>query len=182
MTDIYIRPKDKVENYLEKLIKQYGTCNCTESSGLRSRYYTINTKVLRISDHVGVGNDAYVSIIVPSFRNSEEQYIIHAHKSGQISVVSYEKVKELVRSFFYLSSIFSEVSVNRDNEIKSDVNEENGMKKLMLQLKELEKYKNKAKSKEKLILGIPITEFSEAQLKPIIGVVNKVKKQIENKK
>ena len=47
---------------------------------------------------------------------------------------------------------------------------------------ELEKFKNKANSKEKLIMGIPVTEFTEAQLKPIVGVVNKVRKQLENKK
>lgn len=182
MADLYVRPKDKLETYVERLMKQYGICNCTESAGLKSRYYTINSKVLRISDHIGSSSDAHVSIIVPAFRDTDQQYIIHAHRSGQISVVPYEKVKEVVRSFFYLSSIFAEVVVGRGiNEVGEDKEEKCNVNKLITQFKELERYKNKAKSKEKTILGVPVTAFSEAQLKPILGVVNKVKKQLEKK-
>lgn len=178
-TELYVRPLDKVERYLEKQMKSQTGCECTESAGLRSRYYTINGRVLRVSDHVGTSSNAHVTIIVPSFRSNDQQYVIHAHNTGQISVLTYDKVKDLVRSFFYLSSIFGEVTSTK--EIETDKKEENNVIKVVEKFKELEKFKNKANSKEKLIMGIPVTEFTEAQLKPIVGVVNKVRKQLENK-
>ena len=174
MANIYIRPKDKIERYLDSLTKKYGSC--TMSAGLRSRYYTIDNKVLRISDHIGAHNDAHMSIIVPSFRNSDQQYIVHAHNCGQISIVPYEKVKELVRSFFYLSAIFGEVIIQRDGNIGDDKAEKANIDKLMEKLHKLEEYRNKAMSKEKMILGLPMENFQKGQLETILNVVNKVKK------
>jgi hypothetical protein len=174
MANIYIRPKDKIEKYLDSLTKKYGSC--TMSAGLRSRYYTIDNKVLRISDHIGAHNDAHMSIIVPSFRNSDQQYIVHAHNCGQISIVPYEKAKELVRSFFYLSAIFGEVILQRDGTIGNDKEEKTNIDKLMEKLHKLEDYRNKAMSKEKMILGLPMENFQKGQLETILNVVNKVKK------
>ena len=174
MANIYIRPKDKIEKYLDSLTKKYGSC--TMSAGLRSRYYTIDNKVLRISDHIGAHNDAHMSIIVPSFRNSDQQYIVHAHNCGQISIVSYEKAKELVRSFFYLSAIFGEVIIQRDGNIGDDKAEKANIESLMKRLHQLEDYRNKAMSKEKMILGLPMENFQKGQLETILNVVNKVKK------
>ena len=174
MANIYIRPKDKIEKYLDSLTKKYGSC--TMSAGLRSRYYTIDNKVLRISDHIGAHNDAHMSIIVPSFRNSDQQYIVHAHNCGQISIVPYEKAKELVRSFFYLSAIFGEVILQRDGTIGNDKEEKANIDKLMEKLHKLEDYRNKAMSKEKMILGLPMENFQKGQLETILNVVNKVKK------
>lgn len=174
MANIYIRPKDKIERYLDSLTKKYGSC--TMSAGLRSRYYTIDNKVLRISDHIGAHNDAHMSIIVPSFRNSDQQYIVHAHNCGQISIVPYEKAKELVRSFFYLSAIFGEVILQRDGNIGDDKAEKANIENLMKRLHQLEDYRNKAMSKEKMILGLPMENFQKGQLETILNVVNKVKK------
>lgn len=174
MVNIYIRPKDKIERYLDSLTKKYGSC--TMSAGLRSRYYTIDNKVLRISDHIGAHNDAHMSIIVPSFRNSDQQYIVHAHNCGQISIVPYEKAKELVRSFFYLSAIFGEVIIQRDGNIGDDKAEKANIENLMKRLHQLEDYRNKAMSKEKMILGLPMENFQKGQLETILNVVNKVKK------
>ena len=179
MANTYIRPKDKLENYVELLMKKYG--NCSTSMGLRSRYYTIDNKVLRISDHIGANNDAHVSIIVPAFRNTGQQYIIHAHKSGQISIVPYEKAKEVVRSFFYLSSIFGELALDRNAEIGNDIEEKNNMTNIFKQLKELEKYRNKAIDKGKSVLGVPIGEFTKGQLNSITALVDQVKKKLEAK-
>lgn len=158
-------------------MKKYG--NCSVSMGLHSRYYTVNHKVLRISDHIGVTNDAHVSIIVPSFRSDDQQYIIHAHKNGQISVVPYEKVKEMIRSFFYLSSIFGEMTTDRGCVVGDDKEEKANVNKLMEKLSELEKYRNKAISKDKMVLGIPLTKFQKGQVDSIVAIVNKVKRQIE---
>ena len=132
MANTYIRPKDKIEKYLDTLVKKYGSC--TMSAGLRSRYYSIDNKVLRISDHIGAHNDAHMSIIVPSFRSTDQQYIVHAHNCGQISIVPYDKAKELVRSFFYLSSIFGEVIINREGIIGDDKEEKTNVEKLMKKL------------------------------------------------
>jgi hypothetical protein len=132
--------------------------------------------VLRISDHIGAHNDAHMSIIVPSFRNSDQQYIVHAHNCGQISIVPYEKAKELVRSFFYLSAIFGEVIIQRDGNIGDDKAEKTNIENLMKRLHQLEDYRNKAMSKEKMILGLPMENFQKGQLETILNVVNKVKK------
>jgi hypothetical protein len=180
MANTYIRPKDKIEKYLDTLAKKYGSC--TVSAGLRSRYYSIDNKVLRISDHIGAHNDAHMSIIVPSFRSTDQQYIVHAHNCGQISIVPYDKAKELVRSFFYLSAIFGEVIINRDGEIGVDKEEKTNVDELMKKLHKLEDYRNKAISKEKMILGLPMDSFQKGQLKTILNVVNKVKRTLlENK-
>jgi hypothetical protein len=164
---VYIRTKDKIEKYADSLMKKYG--NCELSSGLRSRYYTINGKVLRISDHIGSHNDAYVSIIIPSF-DTGGNYILHAHNGGQVSIVDYEKVKEVVRSFFYLSSFFCEVGADRRNEVNGDgerIEETYNFNKMVKKLEELEVYKKKANKKTKTILGLPMDSFSEKQLKQI---------------
>ena len=163
----YIRPKDKIERYIDSLAKKYGKCEF--SSGLQSRYYTIQGKVLRISDHIGVHNDAYVSIIVPSF-NTGDNYILHGHNSGQISILDYEKMKELVRSFFYLSNIFGEVGSDRSAEVTGmaeQLSEKNAVDRKLKELEKLEEYKKKANTKSKTILGIPMDTFTAGQLKQI---------------
>jgi len=170
---MYIRKKDKIEKYIESLIKKYG--NCSFIGGTQSRYYYIGSKCLRISDHIGANSSGHVSIIIPQHKEAENQYIIHGHSSGQISVIDYEKVKELVRSFFYLSSIFSDVTPNR-----TDVNKECDEQKKSIQqfnqalknIENLEFYKGKAS--DKTIMGVPLSYFSEGQIKSINDMANKI--------
>ena len=178
MAKVYIRPKDKIERYVDFLIKKYGKCEF--SAGLKSRYYTIQGKVLRISDHIGVHNDAYVSIIVPSF-NTGDNYILHAHNGGQISVVDYEKAKEIVRSFFYLSSIFSEVGTNRVDitGLEEQLIEKKAIDKMMKEFQKMEEYKKKANTKDKTILGLPMDSFTSGQLKQIMLYINQNKEKTE---
>ena len=174
----YIRPLDKIERYVELLAKKYD--NCELSFGLKSRYYTIGNKILRISDHVSSASDAYLSIIVPSF-STGGNYVLHAHNGGQISVVDYEKAKEIVRSFFYLSSIFVTTIEDRSENIsdKGEIaNERHNAGKLIKELTDLEKYKKKSDSRTKTVLGVPIGMFTKGQLKSIQSFVN----QVENKK
>ena len=178
MAKVYIRPKDKIERYVDLLIKKYGKCEF--SAGLKSRYYTIQGKVLRISDHVGVHNDAYLSIIVPSF-NTGDNYILHAHNGGQMSVVDYEKAKEIVRSFFYLSSIFSEVGANRLDitGLEEQLTEKKAIDKMMKEFQKMEEYKKKANTKSKTILGLPMDSFTSGQLKQIMLYINQNKEKTE---
>ena len=179
MAKVYIRPKDKIERYVDSLTKKYGKCEF--SAGLKSRYYTIQGKVLRISDHVGVHNDAYVSIIVPSF-NTGDNYILHGHNGGQISVVNYEKAKEIVRSFFYLSSIFCEVGADRSLEVTGEFEQNTEKVNVSKMLKDMERFhklKKEADKKNKTVLGISIDSFTKGQRKTILSFIKQIEEKTE---
>ena len=174
-----IRQKDKIEKYLDSLSLKHGGCEI--STGTKSRYYKVSGKTLRVSDHIGVHSEAYVSIIVPSFRENTGQYIIHGHNCGQISVVDYEKVKEIARSFFYLSSIFGEVSVSR-TDVGSDGTQEEEIKKMNKLIKaceELEEVKGKVKAKGLTVLGVPANSFTKGQLNTIETFIKQIGKKVE---
>jgi hypothetical protein len=180
MAKVYIRPKDKIERYIDIISKKHNSCEF--SSGLRSRYYTISGKVLRISDHIGTHNDAYISIIIPSF-NTGNNYIIHAHNGGQISIVDYEKAKEIVRTFFYLSSIFCEVGADRTTEVtglEEKLTEKKSIDKMIKDLQKLDEYKKKSNVKSKTILGLPMDNFTSGQLKQIMSYINQNGDKVED--
>lgn len=100
-----MRPKDKIEKYLDRLIKKHNGL-LVESEN--SRYYSVKGRVLRISDHVGKNSDGNLSIIFDS--SDQGHYIVHGHTSGNISVLNYEQVKEFVRSFIRTSYLFTDIS------------------------------------------------------------------------
>lgn len=100
-----MRPKDKIEKYLDRLIKKHNGL-LVESE--YSRYYSIKGRVLRISDHVGKTSDGNISIIFDS--SDQGHYIVHGHTSGNVSVLNYEQVKELVRSFVRTAYLFTDIS------------------------------------------------------------------------
>ena len=99
-----MRSKDKIEKYLEKLVKQH---NGEYAESSKSRYYSIRGRILRVSDHVGI-NSGNISILLDN--SDQGHYIIHGHTSGNISVLNYEQTKEFVRSFITCSFIYSDVS------------------------------------------------------------------------
>ena len=172
-----IRQKDKIEKYLDSLVLKHGACNI--STGVKSRYYKIGGKVLRVSDHIGAHSEGQVSIIVPSFREKNSQYIIHAHNSGQISVVDYEKVKDIARSFFYLSSIFGEIVVNRED-VNDDCSQQKAevhkMNRLIKKLEKFDKLKEKADDKGLKVLGVPVSKFTKGQLSAINALIKQAQK------
>lgn len=100
-----MRPKDKIEKYLDRLIKKHNGL-LVESE--RSRYYSVKGRVLRVSDHIGKTSDGNLSIIFDS--SDQGHYIVHGHTSGNISVLNYEQVKEFVRSFIRTSYLFTDIS------------------------------------------------------------------------
>ena len=100
-----MRQKDKIEKYLDRLIKKY---NGTLQESEFSRYYSIRGRILRISDHVGKSSDGNISIIFDS--SDQGHYIIHGHTSGNISVLNYEQTKEFVRSFIRTSFLFKDLN------------------------------------------------------------------------
>lgn len=100
-----MRPKDKIEKYLNRLIKKHkGVLQESE----KSRYYSVRGRILRVSDHVGKTSDGCISIIFDS--SDQGNYIIHGHSSGNISVLNYEQTKEFVRSFVRTSFLFKDLS------------------------------------------------------------------------
>lgn len=100
-----MRPKDKIEKYLDRLIKKHN--GALQESEL-SRYYSVRGRILRVSDHVGKQSDGCISIIFDL--SDQGNYIIHGHSSGNISVLNYEQTKEFVRSFIRTSFLFKEIS------------------------------------------------------------------------
>lgn len=101
-----MRPKDKIEKYLDRLIKKHN--GYLQESEL-SRYYSIRGRILRVSDHVGKSSDGNISIIFDS--SDQGHYIIHGHASGNISVLNYEQAKEFVRNFARTSFLFKDLTV-----------------------------------------------------------------------
>ena len=100
-----MRQKDKLEKYLDRLIKKHNGTLCESE---KSRYYSVRGRTLRISDHVGI-HSGNVSIILDN--SDTNHYIIHGHTSGNISVLTYEQTKEFVRTFVQCSYIYTEVGV-----------------------------------------------------------------------
>ena len=100
-----MRQKDKIEKYLDRLIKKY---NGTLQESELSRYYSIRGRILRVSDHVGKSSDGNISIIFDS--SDQGHYIIHGHVTGNISVLNYEQTKEFVRSFIRTSFLLKDLN------------------------------------------------------------------------
>ena len=108
-----MRPKDKIEKYLDRLIKKHNGL-LVESEN--SRYYSVKGRVLRISDHVGKNSDGNISILFDS--SDQGHYIIHGHGSGYISVLNYEQTKEFVRSFVRTSYLFTDIALCPKEEVR----------------------------------------------------------------
>lgn len=113
-----MREKNKIEKYLDTLIKKH---NGTVSRSDRSSYYFVKGRVLRVSDHVGKNSTGNISII---FDNGDsDNYIIHGHSSGLITILNYKQLKEFVRNFVILNFIYNEMNMNNVSisEISKDV-------------------------------------------------------------
>lgn len=178
--NINMRKKDKVERYLDKLMAQYPGCTVIEAE--KSRYYHVNGRVLRISDHIGTNSSGNMSIIIPGFA-AGGNYILHAHTSGQISIVTYDGVKDIVRSFFFMSAMMHEIvqnNINLEVDKRDKFNSNEEVMKLKKSVKELTKYKEnmskKAKTAANSVLGVPKGEFEEKHLQVIEAIIDKMKK------
>lgn len=101
-----MRSKNKIEKYLDKLIKKH---NGVLVESEKSRYYSVRGRILRVSDHVGINSSGNVSILLDN--SDQGHYIIHGHTSGNISVLNYEQTKEFVRSFVQCSFIYADISI-----------------------------------------------------------------------
>lgn len=194
-----LREKDKLEIYLTKLVSAEGG---SVIEARHSSYYNLRGNVLRISDHIGKNSSGNLSIIIPGHApNKRTDYIVHAHSSGEISILDYEKVKELARTFVWLASTFNDMlqpDFKFEIEAKEKfekVLEEKGITKEMERLKKIEERFNKMLPKYKelkehsktlddvqkdirdYIFGVHKSIFTEGQLASIMNTVTNVAKK-----
>ena len=124
---------DKIDKYLKRF-----TSNVEYST--RSRYYTLPTGVVRVSDHVGRNSNAVISIII----TNKNDYILHKHSSGELSNISYNDLKKLVKSLAEYGSLFSnDGNLHIINELRSDIrNKDIVIKDLKTDNSKLNRFKN----------------------------------------
>jgi hypothetical protein len=124
---------NKIDKYLKRFTSnvEYGT---------RSRYYTLPTGVVRVSDHVGRNSNAVISIII----TNKNDYILHKHSSGELSNISYNDLKKLVKSLAEYGSLFSnDGNLHIINELRSDIrNKDIVIKDLKTDNSKLNRFKN----------------------------------------
>ena len=82
---------------LDKYIRRFSS-EVRESD--RSRYYKVNSRVIRVSDHLGVKSDGVYHIII-----RPNGYILHHPKTGTINIMNYEQVKSFIRTLPFLPSV-----------------------------------------------------------------------------
>lgn len=95
-----MKTKNKVEQYIERYCKQLITKTVYSD---RSTYYHFGHRIIRVSDHVAFNSDGHLSIILDS--HDKEHFIVHAVSSGEISVVNYKELKEIIRTLRLLPAI-----------------------------------------------------------------------------
>lgn len=95
-----MKTKNKVERYIEIYCKKLIT-NTVYSA--RSTYYHFGHRIIRVSDHVALKSDGDLSIILDS--HDDEHFIVHAVHSGELSVVNYKELKEIIRVFRLLPAV-----------------------------------------------------------------------------
>jgi hypothetical protein len=177
------RKIDKVETYFKKLVKNAGG-EIIEAN--LSSYYNINGHVIRISNHIGKTSSGNMSVIIPNNNKEHGQYVIHVHATGEITVLDYPKVKELLRSFIYIGSVFNsivqdEFTFERDREIVSVQKELDELRQFKEKQKEI--IEKGEKDMKNYILGVPVSIFTSGQLNCIRSTVaNVVRKSIAGKK
>ena len=88
-----MKVKNKVEQYIERYCKQLITKTVYSD---RSTYYHFGHRIIRVSDHLAFKSDGHLSIILDS--HDKEHFIVHAVSSGEISVVNYKELKEIIRT------------------------------------------------------------------------------------
>ena len=92
--------KNKIERYIERYCRKMITKTVYSQ---RSTYYHFGNKCIRVSDHVALKSDGHLSIILDC--HDEAHFIVHAVITGEISVVTYEELKEIIRCMRLLPSI-----------------------------------------------------------------------------
>ena len=155
------RQKDKLERYIKRYIhaKDLRITECD-----RSTYYRFNDRTVRISDHVSKSSDGDVSIIFDS--SDKGYYIVHAAKTNELSVITYEEVKLLIKSISLMPPLVNLITQKLAPDKKDPINKPD--KKDLIN-----------KQDENFIMGVPKEAFTNDQLQGISVMVKKVKKKLK---
>ena len=184
------RKKDKIETYAAKVVEEHGGKVLIEKL---STYYNVNGRILRISNHIGTQSSGNISIIIPNYDSrgkTESNYIIHSHQTGEISIMDYEDVKELVRCYGKMSSIVHnpyQANFEFQFEVRDQFDarlEEGKINDELARLKKIEeKYNSLVENLKKNrvdeammdvlhpkeIYGVPISYFTDGQINSMKG-------------
>lgn len=97
-----------VDKYISKFASRIG-----ESISKRSRYYQIEDKIIRVSDHIGKHSDGIFQIIV-----KPNGYLIYHPGTGTINICNYRQVQEFIRtvSLFPVEHTTKQVLIVADND------------------------------------------------------------------
>lgn len=160
--------KNKLEKWLERYVKAK-RLGIVRSQ--RSTYYTLNSRILRISDHVAIHSDGDISIICDS--HDEEHFLVHAVKTGEISVLTYKEVKTLIRGIALLPSVMYIANAKTVETVKCDAecNVENTAEEKTNAIKQA----IKESAEKQLVLGVPIGRFKQGAQIIIHNMVKKLR-------
>jgi hypothetical protein len=127
----------------------------------------MNHRILRVSNHVALHSDGDLSIVQDS--HDSEHFLIHAVKTGEISVLTYEEVKTLIKGISLLPAIMHLANAKDETLVDCDNTEaENKMKLIQKTIEE--------SAHDKLVCGIPLHKFKPGAQDIIRNMVKKIKK------
>ena len=136
---------DKLNKYLHSVVKKH---NGNIIYSQRSTYYHICGRIIRVSDHVGKNSDGSISIIYDAAMS--DHYIIHAHVSGMVSIVNYENLKGIIKSFTIMPALIG-ITASSKSAIAHQVKEE----------------KKTTEVNKNTIFGIDKSRFTHKQIKSL---------------
>lgn len=149
---------DRLQKYAATRVKDPKS-DVIWAQNTRSAYFNFSGSTLRISDHLPLTEKANTAGVTMSIiiTPNPDQYVLQQHSTGFLSVVNYEKAKEIVRSFQAISDIF------RYPQTPFKIEKE---------------YVDSITAEDKdLILGVPKEQFTKKQLTMVKTVVNQVKQR-----
>ena len=106
-----MRSKDKVEKYLDRLVKKYNG-KLVESS--LSRYYTLFGRVIRVSNHYASNSSGKYSIIVNNI--NPDYYVVANTNNGRQIVLSYNQLKDYIKNEIYNYNLGVAETFSTENE------------------------------------------------------------------
>lgn len=146
-----MKSKNRVERYIERYCRHLITKTIYST---RSTYYHMGPRVIRVSDHVAIHSDGHLSIILDS--HDDEHFIVHAVSSGEISVLNYKELKELIRSLRLLPAVVYMANI-KPKEEKPEIKEQTVID-------------------ATYVLGRPLTDFGPAHRATIQGLFKRLLK------
>ena len=115
---------DKLDKYLKSLCKKYNGNMIGLEDGKTSAYYSINGRVIRVSDHIGKNSSGNIHFII----TDDGDYLMYYNNTNKVRVVNYKQAKDFCRSFFLLSPMLVELQSNQFKFESEIVNKIDGIK------------------------------------------------------